>query len=521
MLSNQYRICGLPLEKWILVSIILLAFVLRVWGINFGLPYTYHPDEPRYVISAQLLFKTQNLDPHSLPDISSSSFVYVVNALAYIPYYLVGKLVGVFNNPLDIPAPIMLAMGVGKTSMPTTFLLGRAVTVLFSTFNVFQVFLIARQLFKNVTAGLLAAVMLAVSPTNVIHGRFITPDTFLTFFVLLVFLETVYIFHSNKPEHYLLSGIALGCVASSKISGVLIVLPLLVAHFYRKGVKGVLDPNLYLIPFAAVFAFVMTTPYILGDVSDVIGDILFEGRHYATGHAGMEGGSLVWYLNYMWQTGGIIYIFATLEILRGIYSRHTETILLSIFPLVYFGFISSFVVRNDRTLLPLTPFMFLLAASFLVHMLKEAGRLQLKVWRKILISTIVCISIASLILPISKTVANAIQLTTVDSRETSRIWINNNLPAGAKIAIESYSPFVEPSMFSVQGFGRMIDHDAEWYIEQGFDYLVFSQGMYGRFYREPERYRNEVSQYDKLFEKFYLVRVFTDGGYEVRVYKVK
>jgi len=73
----------------------------------------------------------------------------------------------------------------------------------------------------------------------------------------------------------------------------------------------------------------------------------------------------------------------------------------------------------------------------------------------------------------------------------------------------------------VQRFGRMIDHEPGWYIQQNFDYLVFSQGMYGRFYREPERYRNEISQYDNLFRQFNLVMMFTDGGYEVRVYRVK
>ncbi len=67
----------------------------------------------------------------------------------------------------------------------------------------------------------------------------------------------------------------------------------------------------------------------------------------------------------------------------------------------------------------------------------------------------------------------------------------------------------------------MIDHEPEWYVEQGFDYLVFSEGMYGRFYRDPDRYRNEVLRYNKLFSRFDLVAIFTDGGYEVRIYKVR
>jgi hypothetical protein len=210
-----------------------------------------------------------------------------------------------------------------------------------------------------------------------------------------------------------------------------------------------------------------------------------------------------------------------LEILRGLYSRSKEIILLSSFPTAYFVFISSFLVRNDRTFLPLTTFLFALAASFIVYLFHKVQELHSKPWRNFSFLIVTCLAIASLIFPTSKTLANAIQLTTVNSRETARIWINNNLPMGSKIAIESYSPFVDPARFSVQGYGRMIDHEAEWYTEQGFDYLVFSQGMFGRFYQDPVRYSVEVSQYDNLFRSFHLEKLFTDGGYEVRIYRVR
>ena len=68
---------------------------------------------------------------------------------------------------------------------------------------------------------------------------------------------------------------------------------------------------------------------------------------------------------------------------------------------------------------------------------------------------------------------------------------------------------------------RIIDHEPEWYIENGFEYLVFSQGMYGRFYLEPERYNMQVSQYDSFFNRFELIMKFIDGDYEIRIYKVK
>jgi len=76
--------------KWLLIGVTLLAISLRIWGINFGLPYLYHPDEPVGVRIAQRMFKTGDLNPHFY---HWPSLTFYINALAYIPYYL-----GLFSN---------------------------------------------------------------------------------------------------------------------------------------------------------------------------------------------------------------------------------------------------------------------------------------------------------------------------------------------------------------------------------------------------------------------------------------
>ena len=505
-------------ESILIGTISLAALLVRVWGVNYDLPYIYHPDEPHYIIISQNIFKTGDLNPHFF---NYPSLFFYINALAYIPYYLLGKLIGVFHTPNDILPPISLALGVTQAQMPTTVLLGRVITICFGVGTVGLVYFVGKQITGKTAVGVLASLMVAISPTNVWHSRLITPDTFVTFFSVASFLASILVYQQGKTWQYVVAGICVGLTVSSKYNGGLILLPLFLAHFFHYGKVAFKQSKLYLALLLCGVGFLATTPYAILDSAKFLTDLRFEARHYSTGHAGMEGNTLRWYLEYMWQTSGVIYILAVLEILRGIYLRSKEIILLSIFPIVYFAFISSFVVRNDRTFLPLTPFLFVLAASFLAYLISWASELQSKALCKLFISVIACLSFASLILPISKTLTDTIRVTTVNSRETARIWVNNNLPAGAKIAIESYSPFVDPSRFSVQGFGRMIDHEPEWYVEQGFDYLIFSQGMYGRFYREPERYESEVSQYDNLFGRFTLIKTFTDGGYEVRVYRVK
>jgi hypothetical protein len=132
-------------------------------------------------------------------------------------------------------------------------------------------------------------------------------------------------------------------------------------------------------------------------------------------------------------------------------ARSKEIILLSIFPAAYFIFIASFVARNDRTFLPLIPFASLLAASFLAAMMRKAMALRSETLRKGSRLGLACLLIASLSLPLAKTVTDTVQLTTVYGRETARVWITRNLPAGAKIGFESYSPFIDPAQFSILG----------------------------------------------------------------------
>ncbi len=423
--------------------------------------------------------------------------------------------------PNNILPPFVLAMGVTQAQMPTTVLLGRIITICFGVGTVWLVYFVGKQIAGRTAVGVLSSLMVAISPSNVWHSRLITPDTFVTFFLLASFLASILVYQKGKTWHYVIAGICVGLTVSSKYNGGLIVLPLILAHFLHYGKAGFKQPKLYLALLLCGVGFLATTPYVLLDSTKFLIDFRFEAQHYSTGHAGMEGNSLEWYLNYIWKTGGGLYLLSVLGILYGSILHPKEIILLSIFPLVYFPFISSFIVRNDRTFLPLTPFLFLLAAWFLIILYDKLRTLQTKSSQRLFLSVLAGLTIAFLTLPISKTITDTQLLTTVNSRETARIWIDNNLPHDAKVAIESYSPFINPSQFIVQGFGSMIEHEPEWYVEQGFDYLVCSQGMYGRFYQEPERYKNETSQYDNLFGRFKLTRIFTDGSYEIRVYKVK
>ena len=189
----------------------------------------------------------------------------------------------------------------------------------------------------------------------------------------------------------------------------------------------------------------------------------------------------------------------------------------------YFIIISGAYVRNARTFLPLTPFLFLLASTFVTVVIRRIRdpHGNPSTTQTVFLIIMVIVVITALTPPLVRTIRHNLQLVMTDSRETARVWIAHNLPTGARIAVEGYAPYVDPQRFSVQGFVRMIDQPPQWYVANRFDYLIFGEDMFMRFYREPDKYSSEISQYETLFQSFEPVRIFTDGGYEVRIYHVK
>jgi 4-amino-4-deoxy-L-arabinose transferase-like glycosyltransferase len=501
-----------------LCLILVLALLLRVWGIGYDLPYIYHADEPTNITISQRIFRSGDLNPHFF---RYPSLFFYINASAHVPYYLIGKLLGVFQTPQDVPGLVSLAMGITQAPMPGIVLMGRLITVLLGLGSVALIFWAGMRLSGRAEVGMLAALLLALSPIHVWHNRLVTPDTLVAFCATATLAASVLVLDRGTIGGYLLAGACVGLTAASKYNGGIVILLPIFAHFTKQGIQGIKSYKLYLIFFTALLAFLVTNPFALLDYSSFLHDITAEVVHYSSGHAGMEGNTPIWYITYLMRTTGAILPLAVLQIVRGAYGRKKGILLAAIFPVCYFIMIARFAVRNDRTLLPMTPHLFLLAAWLLVDFLAYARQVRPGQSRRLLLAVSGVLIATAILFPTIQTVQSNVQLGQTDSREAARVWINDNLPPGAKIALEPYSPFIDTERFSFQVVGKMVDHDPQWYIDNGFDYLVFGYGMFGRFYLDPERYRDTVQRYEAFFERFALVKLFDANGYEVRVYAVR
>lgn len=511
-------------ERVVLLVIILFGLIIRLIGFNYDLPYIYHPDEPTNIRVIQSIFRG-DLNPHFF---NYPSLFFYINAAAYVPYYLYGKLTGSFHSRLDIAEPVSLTMGVTRIDDPYVVISSRLLTIVIGTISILLVYFICKRLSQKPLVAVTGALFYALNPTAVSLSRFITPDSYATFFVLISILGSYLVLNKGNVWTYLLAGFGAGLAASTKYNAVIVLVSLLVAHFLRYGKSGLLNRNLYFAVFASGLGFFITTPFSVLDTQNFLKDFLFEIKHYSTGHPGMEGNTLTWYLTFMWQTAGIIYILAALGIIYSLVSSQKRNFVVISFILIYFVFISRMMVRNDRTILPIIPLFMIMGAWMFIKITHIFGDLISKN-KRLLPKTktaltsgffliLLCLLLAQ---PITKVYRGIMNLLTPNSRETARIWIEQNLPKGSKIAIESYSPFIKPEKYLVQGLGQIIDHDLNWYYEQEFDYLIFSQGMYGRYFAEPQKYNEQVRKYQKFFDELSLIKIFRDGNYEIRIYKVK
>lgn len=498
-------------ERLVLIAILFAALFLRVWGAFFDLPYIYHPDEPQIIVAIQQMLSTHDPRPHLF---FYPSLIFYVNALAALlikafPAWLAGI------DPQFIE-PISIAMGATFAPDANAVALYRGLSIAFGVASVFIVYMIGKRE-CGTPAGLIAGLLAAVSPVLVTHSRYVTPDGYVVLFELLTILGSCSVLRTGRRASYLLAGVAIGAAAASKYNGAIVCICLISAHVLRCGWHPRTWAPLWLAAAASIAAFVLFNPFIVLDPQSWFG-LIYQFRTYSSPHAGMDGNTPAWYLYRLWLTTGIASIFALAQIVIGWRQRSGLTIILAVFVVAYFLFICAFTLRNERTLLPIVPCIILLAAILAAN-LAAASDPVLRISPALRRVALAAIGIALFVAPLLRTMQEAVATTTIDSRATAREWINSQLPEGSLIAVESYAPFVSPLRFKITQAERAIDRKPEWYVDNGVDYLVLSQGTYGRYYENPKRYAREVMRYVQLAKSMYLVKRFNDGGYEILIYR--
>lgn len=487
----------------LLVVILISSFALRVWGSGFGLPaYTrYHPDEHALVDRAAAILWTGdwNLHRFNYPPL----YAYF-QAGAYALYFLYGVTQDLWRY---VPTFVV----------PNYYLVGRLQTALFGTLTILIVYLTGRQL-RGRRTGLLVAALLGGNYLHVIHSHYATFDVMLTFWISLTLLFSSLIVarrDSDARERvttwYFLAGLCAGLAGATKYNGAVVIIAPLMAYSLATPWNewGRSYTRFMAVIGAFLLGFFGGNPFAIGNLPDFLNDLATVVHHYGTEHPGFEGtGNWRWYLGVFLTSADALWILAgAIGLLGLLWQRWREGLLLIAFPVVYYLMVSRFIVRFERNMIPVLPFLALgggwlvdTSADWLAYRFRGRGKAS---------HALASLGVALLLaLPLAASVSFDIALSQTDHRETAGQWFDDNIEKGAKIAIEHYSIPFDYDRYQVQDVLRISDHDLSWYQQEGYELLIISDGIWETLRRQPEFYADEVAVYDELVANSTLLAEF-------------
>jgi len=409
----------------LLLIILLLAIVVRVWGISYGLPCPYcRPDEDR-LINTALRLSLKDLNPHIFN--WPSLFFYLTRGI------------------LEIYATLLSWLGLSQiTSLqvfyqedPSHFhLLLRIIFCGLGVASVYLLYRLGKKVFSDVT-GLLAAFFFSLSFLHARESHFAMLDIPVTFFSLVFFLETLKIYRQGNWSNYIRIGLIGGLAVATKLYACLLITPLFVAHFLGiRSSSG--NPRIFVRLLISLFfmivIFLMTSPYVVLDFNSFLRSIqnLFL-EQFSLGNPVLP--EVVTYRGYWYHLfysfryalGWPLELVCLLGLIWMIYrniQKREISILIITFVLSFYMFLSLQKNSFMRYTIMLLPYLCLMAAHFLEQVRRKLSSYGMK-W---LYSLFVVLLVLE---PAWQLVQHNICISRRDSRNIASQWITNNIPNNA------------------------------------------------------------------------------------------
>jgi len=492
------------------------ALGLRLYGIAWDQGHILHPDEHAVLAAAWRIHLpdwppslSQLLDAERSP-LNPHFFSY-----GSLPIYLlkgVGSILSNFKESL---------------SGPDLMLVGRGLAAAFDTGTVFLVYLLGRRLYNHRT-GLLAAVFVAFTVLSIQQAHFCTVDSMLTFLVALTVLVSAKVI-SNPGKHSMRNaaviGLCLGMAIATKLAAVILLGVVVTAYTLRcfqgesdRISKSSFRPNyirsslagLTIVVLVAVITVTVVEPYIFIDWDGFITDTkfvrdavitrasdlpwtrqfidttpyLYQIRHLSIWGMGVPLAAAAW--------SGLLFTLATAIMRR----RKSDLLLLS-WMVPFFLIAGSMEVKFIRYVLPLVPFLCLVAAS-LFSTLYERARGN---WRPFVVGAITLVIAYSMFYSFAHVSIYPKPHPLVQATE----WANANVGPEEIVAVEDWEQLLYLGPYQVVRL-RLYDEDTPEKMANiagqlhDADYIiVFTNRAYGTIPRLPERYPMSSKYHELLF----------------------
>lgn len=398
-------------------GLFVVAWVLRLWGHETGLPYVYNADENAHFVPRAIGMFGHGWNPDYF--INPPAFTYVLHVLFALKWG---------TDPA--------AVGGAFAADPTdAFALARAASAFLGAVAVPLTAIAAAKLFDDRRVGFIAGALLAVAFLPVHYGHFALNDSPTLAPLALSLVGVAGIYRSGRTRDYVLAGAGLGLAIATKYQAGIVVVTIIAAAFASpvvhsrvKGLAFALAPML--------LAFLVANPYALLDRHQFLDDL----QKQTSTAAGSEGGGKLgladtsgwtYYLGtFTWGFGWLPTLLAVGG-LGGLVARHRRlAIILAPAPILlflYFGNNSRFFAR---WMLPMYPILAMLAAYAIVAL---ASRYK----PQVLIPALAALALAQ---PLVWSVHNDAVLAREDTRMVARNWMAQNIEIGSKIVMEPIAP---------------------------------------------------------------------------------
>lgn len=453
-------------------ALLLAALLLRVWALDWGLPYVEHPDEPFYVEIVVRMVRDGNPNPMSF---WHPTLLFYLMAVVTRLHAWWGVQTGLYGYVEALPIKTYLF-----TTAPELYVWNRAVSALFGAATVPLLYLLGCRMFDRRTA-LLGAALLALATFHIDNSHFIATSVPAGLWTTLLLVGAWGVARDGRWRGYLLAGLAAGLAAGTKYNAGIVGLTVVAAHLLFWGRAGLGRPLLRVVASGglALLVFLLTNPFALLDGERFLADLATQRNAYLVPGGDFVGpwnvaGYARFFLNEGLLPAGCLLALLGLPLLLRRFPRPTLLLLaaIAIKLLLLLAYPTNFV----RNLLLIFPLAVLLTAAGAVAL---ADRLPWALARRVAL------------------VGMALLLLAPQARDTAWLlgyWSRpytlvaaadqlRDLPGGMLAAVEMHPvqwaghPVVTPVRW-------LASYPLDWYRARGFRYLVANSDNYGGAARE-------------------------------------
>ena len=418
-----------------LAALLIVSLGLRLWGVGQGLPYAYNTDEADHFLTrAVAMFEQHSLNPHYFAN--PPAFTYVLHFLLALAYGGAGGVLRTFERH---PAEVYTLARVSAAVLGVA-----ALWLLYASG--------ARLLGRGV--GLLAAAIEAVAFLPVFYAHLALNDAPTLAPLTLSVLGSAGVLRKGRLRDYLLAGVGLGLACASKYTAGIVIVTLVAAiaaryleggpHAGRRALGGIA-----LAAASALGCFLIANPYAVLDYNS----FHFELVHQSTLSAEAQGklgapreGGLAYYLwSLTWGFGWVPALAALAGAVTIWRAERALGWLLVPAPLLFLAFMGVQGRYFGRWLMPIFPFLSLLAAFFALQLasaIVRRGRERIDGRRaaRTRAAVLVLVVLALLAQGLVYSVHSDLVLARADTRSLTRAWMVAHIPPHTPVVMEPVAP---------------------------------------------------------------------------------